>query len=212
MVTSNRPIRELLGQLWVRLPLGINEDPGCCHSWVSVGQIWLFHPSHGKALPFSPESCIPFKGQWQTHLLKNSKANMWSLPGTPRSECLHISSGFAWLWPDMVNECFCIMDPAAVDGSSAGESVGLGHAGQMFLLLIFSDYAEFLFLGLFLLEMSLKMYGMGPRLYFHSSFNCFDFGVSALEPAWPPASCRYATVWDKQLAPLLSRKHWNQNL
>lgn len=40
-----------------------------------------------------------------------------------------------------------------------------------------SDYAEFLFLGLFLLEMSLKMYGMGPRLYFHSSFNCFDCGV-----------------------------------
>lgn len=40
------------------------------------------------------------------------------------------------------------------------------------------DYAEFLFLGLFLLEMSLKMYGMGPRLYFHSSFNCFDCGVS----------------------------------
>lgn len=41
------------------------------------------------------------------------------------------------------------------------------------------DYAEFLFLGLFLLEMSLKMYGMGPRLYFHSSFNCFDCGVSS---------------------------------
>lgn len=52
----------------------------------------------------------------------------------------------------------------------------------MLLPLMLSDYAEFLFLGLFLLEMSLKMYGMGPRLYFHSSFNCFDFGVSALEP------------------------------
>lgn len=58
------------------------------------------------------------------------------------------------------------------------------------LLLMLSDYAEFLFLGLFLLEMSLKMYGMGPRLYFHSSFNCFDFGVSA----WGPAVClRHAT-------------------
>jgi len=22
------------------------------------------------------------------------------------------------------------------------------------------------------------MYGLGPRNYFHSSFNCFDFGVS----------------------------------
>lgn len=54
---------------------------------------------------------------------------------------------------------------------------------QLLLLLMLSDYAEFLFLGLFLLEMSLKMYGMGPRLYFHSSFNCFDFGVSARKPA-----------------------------
>lgn len=59
---------------------------------------------------------------------------------------------------------------------------------QMLLLLMLSDYAEFLFLGLFLLEMSLKMYGMGPRLYFHSSFNCFDFGVSGPEPTYPPAS------------------------
>ena len=39
------------------------------------------------------------------------------------------------------------------------------------------DYAEFVFLGLFLAEMFLKMYGLGFRLYFHSSFNCFDCGV-----------------------------------
>lgn len=42
------------------------------------------------------------------------------------------------------------------------------------------DFAEFVFLGLFLTEMSLKMYGLGPRSYFRSSFNCFDFGVSEL--------------------------------
>lgn len=48
---------------------------------------------------------------------------------------------------------------------------------------LLSDYAEFLFLGLFLLEMSLKMYGMGPRLYFHSSFNCFDCGVGGSRDA-----------------------------
>ncbi|XP_016130712.1 calcium channel, voltage-dependent, N type, alpha 1B subunit, a [Sinocyclocheilus grahami] len=47
--------------------------------------------------------------------------------------------------------------------------------------------AEFVFLGLFLIEMSLKMYGLGPRTYFHSSFNCFDFGVivgSIFEVIW----------------------------
>lgn len=41
------------------------------------------------------------------------------------------------------------------------------------------DYAEFLFLALFLTEMFLKMYSLGPRLYFHSSFNCFDCSVSS---------------------------------
>ncbi|KAH0615534.1 hypothetical protein JD844_004917 [Phrynosoma platyrhinos] len=48
-------------------------------------------------------------------------------------------------------------------------------------------FAEFVFLGLFLTEMSLKMYGLGPRNYFHSSFNCFDFGVivgSIFEVIW----------------------------
>ncbi|KAG7279269.1 hypothetical protein CRUP_033205 [Coryphaenoides rupestris] len=47
--------------------------------------------------------------------------------------------------------------------------------------------AEFMFLCLFLTEMSLKMYGLGARNYFHSSFNCFDFGVivgSILEVIW----------------------------
>lgn len=58
----------------------------------------------------------------------------------------------------------------------------LCHKGRMFGFSL-SDYAEFLFLGLFLLEMSLKMYGMGPRLYFHSSFNCFDCGVGVLRDA-----------------------------
>ena len=48
------------------------------------------------------------------------------------------------------------------------------------LLRLLLDFAEFVFLGLFLTEMSLKMYGLGPRSYFRSSFNCFDFGVSKL--------------------------------
>ena len=37
-----------------------------------------------------------------------------------------------------------------------------------------SDYAEFVFLGLFIFEMCLKMYGLGVHLYFQSSFNIFD--------------------------------------
>lgn len=38
----------------------------------------------------------------------------------------------------------------------------------------FSDYTEFVFLGLFMMEMWIKMYALGPRIYFESSFNKFD--------------------------------------
>ncbi|KAM4722199.1 voltage-dependent R-type calcium channel subunit alpha-1E [Rhinophrynus dorsalis] len=65
--------------------------------------------------------------------------------------------------------------------------VAIVHHNQVSWLSTFLYYAEFLFLGLFLVEMSFKMYGMGPRLYFHSSFNCFDCGVtigSIFEVIW----------------------------
>ncbi|KAG8132836.1 hypothetical protein E2320_010667 [Naja naja] len=65
--------------------------------------------------------------------------------------------------------------------------VAIVHHKQPAWLTHLLNYAEFIFLGLFLLEMSLKMYGMGPRLYFHSSFNCFDCGVtvgSIFEVVW----------------------------
>ena len=40
------------------------------------------------------------------------------------------------------------------------------------------EYTEYIFLALFMFEMILKMYGLGPKLYFKSSFNCFDCVVS----------------------------------
>jgi len=43
-----------------------------------------------------------------------------------------------------------------------------------------ADYAEFVFLGLFVFEMLFKMYGLGAHLYFQSSFNIFDCVVSFL--------------------------------
>ena len=48
------------------------------------------------------------------------------------------------------------------------------------VLLVFVDYAEFVFLGLFVFEMLFKMYGLGAHLYFQSSFNIFDCVVSSL--------------------------------
>uniref|UniRef100_W5KNP2 Voltage-dependent calcium channel type A subunit alpha-1 n=1 Tax=Astyanax mexicanus TaxID=7994 RepID=W5KNP2_ASTMX len=66
--------------------------------------------------------------------------------------------------------------------------VAIVHHNQPEWLTILQDYAEFVFLGLFLAEMFLKMYGLGFRLYFHSSFNCFDCGQvivgSIFEVVW----------------------------
>ncbi|XP_029005034.1 voltage-dependent R-type calcium channel subunit alpha-1E isoform X3 [Betta splendens] len=65
--------------------------------------------------------------------------------------------------------------------------VAIVHHKQPLWLSTFLYYAEFLFLALFLTEMFLKMYSLGPRLYFHSSFNCFDCSVivgSIFEVLW----------------------------
>uniref|UniRef100_A0A8C5EB91 Voltage-dependent calcium channel type A subunit alpha-1 n=1 Tax=Gouania willdenowi TaxID=441366 RepID=A0A8C5EB91_GOUWI len=65
--------------------------------------------------------------------------------------------------------------------------VAIVHHNQPLWLSTFLYYAEFLFLVLFLTEMFLKMYSLGPRLYFHSSFNCFDCSVivgSIFEVLW----------------------------
>uniref|UniRef100_A0A671P3S3 Voltage-dependent P/Q-type calcium channel subunit alpha-1A n=1 Tax=Sinocyclocheilus anshuiensis TaxID=1608454 RepID=A0A671P3S3_9TELE len=53
--------------------------------------------------------------------------------------------------------------------------------------LLAQDFAEFIFLGIFMSEMCIKMYGLGTRPYFHSSFNCFDCIVicgSIFEVLW----------------------------
>uniref|UniRef100_A0A672JN36 Voltage-dependent N-type calcium channel subunit alpha n=1 Tax=Salarias fasciatus TaxID=181472 RepID=A0A672JN36_SALFA len=77
--------------------------------------------------------------------------------------------------------------------------------------------AEFVFLGLFLTEMSLKMYGLGARNYFHSSFNCFDFGVivgSIFEVIWdmikPGASFGISVLRALRLLRIFKvTKYWN---
>lgn len=53
--------------------------------------------------------------------------------------------------------------------------------------LFFTDIAEYAFLGLFMMEMWIKMYALGPRIYFESSFNRFDCVVisgSIFEVIW----------------------------
>ncbi|XP_075381899.1 voltage-dependent P/Q-type calcium channel subunit alpha-1A isoform X4 [Mycteria americana] len=65
--------------------------------------------------------------------------------------------------------------------------VAIVHYDQPDWLSDFLYYAEFIFLGLFMSEMFIKMYGLGTRPYFHSSFNCFDCAViigSIFEVIW----------------------------
>ncbi|CAH8493370.1 unnamed protein product [Schistosoma mattheei] len=61
------------------------------------------------------------------------------------------------------------------------------HHGQPVWLSTFLYYAEFVFLGLFIIEMLLKVYGLNIRIYFESSFNIFDCVViigSLFEIIW----------------------------
>ncbi|XP_038640700.1 calcium channel, voltage-dependent, P/Q type, alpha 1A subunit, b isoform X5 [Scyliorhinus canicula] len=65
--------------------------------------------------------------------------------------------------------------------------VAIVHYKQPDWLSDFLYYAEFIFLALFMSEMFIKMYGLGTRPYFHSSFNCFDCAViigSIFEVFW----------------------------
>uniref|UniRef100_A0A3B3X7Y3 Voltage-dependent P/Q-type calcium channel subunit alpha-1A n=1 Tax=Poecilia mexicana TaxID=48701 RepID=A0A3B3X7Y3_9TELE len=64
--------------------------------------------------------------------------------------------------------------------------VAVVHYNQPDFLSDFLFYAEFIFLGLFMSEMLIKMYGLGIQPYFHSSFNCFDCVIvgSIFEVVW----------------------------
>uniref|UniRef100_A0A5S6QUK1 Voltage-dependent calcium channel type A subunit alpha-1 n=1 Tax=Trichuris muris TaxID=70415 RepID=A0A5S6QUK1_TRIMR len=65
--------------------------------------------------------------------------------------------------------------------------VAIEHHGQPQWLDDFLYYAEFVFLGIFLFEMLVKIFGLGIGPYFQSSFNIFDFIViigSLLEVIW----------------------------
>ncbi|XP_057716493.1 voltage-dependent P/Q-type calcium channel subunit alpha-1A isoform X9 [Corythoichthys intestinalis] len=65
--------------------------------------------------------------------------------------------------------------------------VAVVHYDQPEPLSDFLNYAEFIFLGIFLTEMFVKMYGLGRQAYLNSSFNCFDcivICVSIFEVLW----------------------------
>ncbi|XP_078367100.1 voltage-dependent L-type calcium channel subunit alpha-1D-like isoform X2 [Oculina patagonica] len=51
------------------------------------------------------------------------------------------------------------------------------HYGQPVWLGKFQEISEYVFLSIFIAEMLLKMYGLGPRVYFKSAFNRFDCAV-----------------------------------
>ncbi|XP_018406731.1 PREDICTED: voltage-dependent calcium channel type A subunit alpha-1 [Cyphomyrmex costatus] len=65
--------------------------------------------------------------------------------------------------------------------------VAVEHYNQPKWLTDFLYYAEYVFLGLFMMEMFIKVYALGPRTYFESSFNRFDcivISASIFEVIW----------------------------
>ncbi|CAG0883532.1 unnamed protein product [Cyprideis torosa] len=65
--------------------------------------------------------------------------------------------------------------------------VAVEHYDQPPWLTDFLSYTEYVFLGLFIFEMFMKIYALGPRVYFESAFNRFDCVVisgSLFEVIW----------------------------
>ncbi|CAG7728468.1 unnamed protein product, partial [Allacma fusca] len=65
--------------------------------------------------------------------------------------------------------------------------VAAEHYNQPPFLSDFNYFAELGFLGVFIFEMLIKVYALGPRIYFESSFNRFDCAVisgSIFEVVW----------------------------
>lgn len=122
--------------------------------------------THSKHPTVQMKHCI--YGSWRLNTTQvHVEIMMWNCPW-----CLvwHCKGIFFW------QEAVCVVETYHC---SPHEEMSLPRScGLIRSLFLFPDFAEFVFLGLFLTEMSLKMYGLGPRNYFHSSFNCFDFGVS----------------------------------
>lgn len=55
------------------------------------------------------------------------------------------------------------------------------------ILNVISVYAEFFFLGAFVFEMWIRLYALGPLIYFSSAFNRFDclvISASIFEVFW----------------------------
>ena len=48
--------------------------------------------------------------------------------------------------------------------------------------ILFLDWTEYVFLCLFIFEMFLRMWALGPRIYFQASFNRFDCIMLLQEP------------------------------
>ncbi|EGI70471.1 Voltage-dependent calcium channel type A subunit alpha-1 [Acromyrmex echinatior] len=70
--------------------------------------------------------------------------------------------------------------------------VAVVHNNQPKWLTDFLYFAEFVFLGLFMMEMFIKVYALGPRVYFKSSFNRFDcivISASIFEVIWFELRC-----------------------
>lgn len=69
--------------------------------------------------------------------------------------------------PPWLNEFLCMF-------------ITLEYLKRLIISFLFTkkDYAENIFLGLFIFEMLIKMYGLGTHIYFRSSFNKFDCIVS----------------------------------
>ncbi|XP_062400013.1 calcium channel, voltage-dependent, N type, alpha 1B subunit, a [Sardina pilchardus] len=147
----------------------INAEEGEDHftDISSVACVCAFVPTAPQGSPFARASVKSSKNESSSYFRRKEKRARFFIRRMVKSQ------GFYWT-------VLCLVGLNTL-------CVAIVHYDQPDWLTYALYLAEFVFLGLFLTEMSLKMYGLGPRTYFHSSFNCFDFAViigSIFEVVW----------------------------
>lgn len=166
----------------------------CCVWWASTRCVWLLCTTtslnHFQIFYVSRRWMLAYLVQvWADYLRKCTNTfitDYWKRSGWANSSLMWLNPWKSWpsrltqahpsthSFPFMQTKSFSKMVLGRIHTQTRS-----GFHPHLFLCSsLCADFAEFIFLGIFLTEMFVKLYGLGRQAYLNSSFNCFDCSVS----------------------------------